>query len=337
MNRSSIQAVALAAGVSAATVSRVFNQPDTVQADKRARVLAMAEQLEYRPLGAARTLRRRRSEILGVVLPTLRNPVFAECLEGIAEAAVEARHAIQLATTEYQPERELAAVTALMPLVDGLVLVVSDPARSRALQAIRAAGLPYVLAYNRHTDHPCVSVDNEGAVAELVGTLYRRGHRRIAMLCGELQASDRSRARHRGFERGMLDVGLKPGPLVEVPFDGDVTGLLAATLRSPDRPTVLVCSNDLLALRAQRAAHACGLRVPQDLGIVGFDGIALGADLVPSLATIAQPNRDIGAHCIAVLAPAAEAGTPLTAEASRLLPHFFRPGESLGDLFQSRP
>lgn len=331
MSRSSIQAVALAAGVSAATVSRVFNQPEMVQADKRARVLAVAEQLKYRPLGAARTLRRRRSEILGVVLPTLRNPVFAECLEGIAAAAVEARHAIQLATTEYRPERELDAVIALLPRVDGLVLVVSNPSRSKALQAIRAAGLPYVLAYNRHAAHPCVSVDNEGAVAELVGHLYRRGHRRIAMLCGDLQASDRSRARHRGFERGMQGVGLPPGPLIEVPFDGDVTGLLAATLRSADPPTVLVCSNDLLALRARRAAHACGLRVPLDLGIVGFDGIALGADLVPSLATIAQPNRDIGAHCIAVLAPAAEAGAPLTAAASRVLPHLFRPGESLGD------
>ena len=337
MSRSSIQAVALAAGVSAATVSRVFNQPEMVQADKRDRVLAVAEQLKYRPLGAARTLRRRRSEILGVVLPTLRNPVFAECLEGIAAAAVEARHAIQLATTEYQPERELAAVTALLPRVDGLVLVVSDPARSKALQAISAAGLPYVLAYNRHEAHPCVSVDNEGAVADLVGTLYLRGHRHIAMLCGDLQASDRSRARHRGFERGMSTVGLKPGRLIEVPFDGDVTGLLAVSLASADRPTALVCSNDLLALRAHRAAHACGLRVPQDLSIVGFDGIALGADLVPSLATIAQPNRDIGAHCIALLAPAAEAGTPLTAMASRLLPHVFLPGESLGDLSTPRP
>ncbi|MCZ2495631.1 LacI family DNA-binding transcriptional regulator [Xylophilus sp. Kf1] len=337
MSRSSIQAVALAAGVSAATVSRVFNQPDMVQGDKRARVLAVAEQLKYRPLGAARTLRRRRSEILGVVLPTLRNPVFAECLEGIAVAAVEARHAIQLATTEYQPERELAAVTALLPRVDGLVLVVSDPGRSRALQAIRAAGLPYVLAYNRHDAHPCVSVDNEGAVAELVGALHRRGHRRIAMLCGERAASDRSRARHDGFARGMQAAGLPPGALIEVPFDGDVTGLLEATLKSPDRPTVLVCSNDLLALRARRAAHACGLRVPHELSIVGFDGIALGADTVPSLATIAQPNRDIGAHCIAVLAPAAEAGTPLTAADSRLLPHAFRPGESLGDPFADTP
>ena len=264
---------------------------------------------------------------------TLRNPVFAECLEGIAAAAAEARYAIQLTTTEYRPEREHAAVAGLLPRVDGLVLVVSDPDRSRALQAIAAAGLPYVLAYNRHAAHPCVSVDNEGAVVELVLDLHRRGHRRIAMLCGDLTASDRSRARHRGFVRGMAACGLAPGPMVEVPFDGDASGALAQMLSVPDRPDALVCSNDLLAIRALRAAHLCGLRVPQDIAVTGFDGIALGAELVPSLATIAQPNRDIGAACIALLAPAAAAGVPLDAAASRLLTHRFRPGDSLGDHF----
>ncbi|QHI99718.1 substrate-binding domain-containing protein [Xylophilus rhododendri] len=330
MSRASIHAVALEAQVSAATVSRVFNTPQSVSPDTRARVEAVARRLQYRPLGAGRTLRRQRSEVLGVVLPTLRNPVFAECLEGIAAAAADAGHAIQLRTTEYRPAQEHAAVSALLPRVDGLVLVVSNPARSRALQAIRAAGLPYVLAYNRHASHPCVAVDNEGAVAELVDALLARGHRRIAMLCGDLKASDRSRARQQGFQRGLLAAGLPPGPVVEVPFDGDAGTPLAALFARPDRPSALVCSNDLLALRALRAAHACGLRVPQDLSIAGFDGIALGQELVPSLATIAQPNREIGATCVALLAPAAAAGTPLDASASRLLPHAWRPGESLG-------
>ena len=335
MSRTGIHAVALAAGVSPSTVSRVFNQPDSVAAETRVRVEAAARRMQYRPLGAGRNLRRQRAEVLGVVLPTLRNPVFAECLEGIAAAAAEARYAIQLATTEYQPQREHAAVTALLPRVDGLVLVVSDPARSRALQAIRVAGLPYVLAYNRHARHPCVCVDNEGAVAELVTALFGQGHRRIAMLCGDLKASDRSRARHRGFLRGMAACGLAPGPLVEVPFDDDAIGALSVAFTRADRPSALVCSNDLLAMRALRAAHLCGLRVPQDISITGFDGIALGAELVPSLATIAQPNRDIGAACIALLAPAAAAGTPLAPGAGRLLPHLFRPGESLGGHFPS--
>jgi DNA-binding LacI/PurR family transcriptional regulator len=330
MSRAGIHAVALEAGVSASTVSRVFNCPQNVAADTRGRVEAAARRLQYRPLGAGRMLRRQRSEVLGVVLPTLHNPVFAECLEGIAAAAADAGYAIQLATTEYRPDREQAAVAALLPRVDGLVLVVSDPARAQALRAIRAAGLPYVLAYNRHPRHPCVSVDNEGAVAELVRELHRRGHRRIAMLCGDLRASDRSRARHRGFLRGMAACGLPPGPLVEVAFDDPTTGGLAAVLDGAVRPTALLCSNDLLALRALRAAHRRGLRVPQDLSVTGFDGIALGAELVPSLATIAQPNHDIGAACVALLAPAAQAAAPLAAAASRLLPHRFRPGESLG-------
>jgi DNA-binding LacI/PurR family transcriptional regulator len=330
VSRTGIQAVAREAGVSAATVSRVFNRPQQVAVETRTRIEAVAQRLRYRPSGAGRTLRRQRSEVLGVVLPTLRNPVFAECLEGIAAAAVDAGHAIQLATTEYRPHREQEAVAALLPRVDGLVLVVSDPARSLALRAIRAAELPYVLAYNRHPRHPCVSVDDEGAVAALASELHRRGHRRIAMLCGDLQASDRSRARHRGFLRGMAECGLPPGPMVEVPFDDPATAGLADLLAGARRPTALLCSNDLLAMRALRAAHRCGLRVPQDLSVTGFDGIALGAELVPSLATVVQPNHGIGAACVALLAPAARAAAPLAAADSRLLPHQFRPGESLG-------
>jgi LacI family transcriptional regulator, repressor for deo operon, udp, cdd, tsx, nupC, and nupG len=325
----SIEQVARQAGVSVATVSRAFNLPDKVAAGTLARIMVAAEQLAYLPNTSARTLRTQRSEVLGVVLPTLLNPVFAECLDGIAQAATAAGYAILPLTTDYRLEREQAAVDKLLAAgVDGLVLVVSNPGGSTALHKLATQQVPYVLAYNRDPRHPCVGVDGERAVAELVEYLVSLGHGRIAMVAGELQASDRAQQRYRGFQRGAARAGLAQAALIEVPFVEPEAAAIATALRSRSRPTALVCSNDLLAIRCIRAAHGLGLRVPQDLTVVGFDGIALGRELSPMLGTIAQPNASIGACSVELLARAIAAGDVPGSAASVTLPHEFRPGES---------
>lgn len=326
----SIQSVAEKAGVSVATVSRVFNFPDKVTPATREHVERIAGELGYLPNSSARTLRTQRSRVLGVVLPTLLNPVFAECLQGIAQAAVAGGYAIIPVTTGYQLDEEQRAVNLLLAgNVDGLILVVSNPATSTALERLRSAGLPYVLVYNRHTEHPCISVDSESAVAGAVARLVELGHRRIAMVSGTLAASDRAQQRWRGFLQGMAAAGLEPPALVEVPFIetavGELTRLL---LEAAPRPTALVCSNDLLAIRSIRAAHLSGLQVPRDLSVIGFDGIALGEDLTPALSTVTQPNGDIGRHSVELLVQALAGGTVLNADASLVLPHAFRTGES---------
>ncbi|RIX77930.1 LacI family DNA-binding transcriptional regulator [Acidovorax cavernicola] len=325
----SIQAVAAQAGVSVATVSRAFNFPDKVTPATRELVERVARELNYLPNASARTLRTQRSRTLGVVLPTLLNPTFAECLQGIARAAVAGGYAILPVTTGYRLDEEERAVQLLLAgNVDGLILVVSNPSTSAALQRLQTAGVPYVLAYNRHSDHPCVSVDSEGAVADAVTRLVLLGHRRIAMVSGTLAASDRAQQRYRGYQRGMAEAGLDAPPLIEVPFVETAVDALCAELRPRTRPTALVCSNDLLAIRSIRAAHLSGLAVPDDLSVVGFDGIALGEDLTPALTTIAQPNSDIGRHSVELLVQAMAGGRTLQADASLLLPHAFRDGES---------
>jgi DNA-binding LacI/PurR family transcriptional regulator len=325
----SIQSVAEKAGVSVATVSRVFNFPDKVTPATRELVERVAGELGYLPNSSARTLRTQRSRVLGVVLPTLLNPVFAECLQGIAQAAVAGGYAIIPVTTGYRLDEEQRALNLLLAgNVDGLILVVSNPASSAALQRLRGAGLPYVLVYNRHLDHPCVSVDNEGAMASAVARLVELGHRRIAMVSGTLAASDRAQQRWRGFLQGMAAAGLEPPALVEVPFIETAVDELARFLDTAPRPTALVCSNDLLAIRSIRAAHRSGLQVPRDLSVVGFDGIALGEDLTPALSTVTQPNGDIGRHSVELLVQALAGGTVPNAGASLVLPHAFRAGES---------
>lgn len=325
----SILEVAREAGVSVATVSRVFNLPDKVAPTTREHVQQVARTLGYLPNASARTLRTQRSRVLGVVLPTLTNPVFAECLDGIAQAAAAQGYAILPFTTDYRVAREDQAVNLLLAGdVDGMVLVVSNPATSTALQRLAALGLPYVLAYNRHPGHPCVSVNSEEAVAEAVARLADLGHRRIAMVSGLLQASDRAQQRCRGYALGMARAGLPAQPVLQVPFVTAAPELLRKALLPAGRPTALICSNDLLAIRSIRAAHLAGLSVPRDLSVLGFDGITLGQDLTPQLGTVVQPNTDIGRHCVELLARAIAGERPLGPETGLTLAHTFRAGES---------
>jgi DNA-binding LacI/PurR family transcriptional regulator len=324
----SILAVAREAGVSVATVSRVFNMPDKVSPETRKRVEAVARRIGWLPNASARTLRTQKSRVLGIVLPTLLNPVFAECLQGLALEAARRGYAIVPVTTEYELAREASAVAGLQAAsVDGMVLVVSNPARSAALRRLREAGLPYVLAYNRHRTHPCVGVDGEQAVAEVVARLASLGHRRIAMVTGQLAVSDRAQQRHRGYLAGIQAAGQRP-LVLEIPFVDANLDALSRLLGRAQAPTALVCSNDLLALRSIRAATQSGLRVPADLSVIGFDGIALGSDLPQQLGSVVQPNALIGQTAATLLIDALERRAVPTAADSRTLPWTLRLGET---------
>lgn len=322
--------VASHAQVSVSTVSRVFNNPHLVALKTRLRVEAAANALGYIPNASARSLRTSRSRVLGVVLPTLTNPVFAECLQGIAQAATTAGYSIIPMMTQYDADQELRAVNLLVAAnADAHLLVVSDPAKSAGLRRLRDAGIPYVLVYNRHPEHCCIGVDSEAAVAQLVEHLLALGHRSLAMVSGPFHASDRARQRHAGFRRSTDRAGIA-ARVIEVPFIQSAVEDLARMLRRPGRPTALVCSNDLLALRAIRAAHVAGLRVPQDISVTGFDGIALASDTTPALATVQQPNADMGSAAVELLVQSLAAGRPLTPEASHSFAYAIAEGESCG-------
>jgi DNA-binding LacI/PurR family transcriptional regulator len=328
-----IRDVSNRAGVSPATVSRVFNAPDTVRTELRDRVQAAAAALGYTPNVSARSLRTQRTRALGVVLPTLLNPVFAECLQGIAQAASAAGYSIVPFTTDYELSHETHAADMLLARgVDALILCVANAARSAVLTRLRAAKAPYVLVYNRHPRHPCVSVDGRAAVTSLVQRLHALGHRHILMVSGALASSDRAQQRHQGYLQGMAAAGLKP-QLLEVPFMDGTTERMAEFLAArrvlPQAPTAVVCSNDLLAIRCMRAAHRVGLRVPEDLSVAGFDGIVLGEELTPALSTIVQPSVEIGRRSVELLVQALAGAVPLGPANSLTLDLHVREGESI--------
>ncbi len=307
---SSIKDVATHAGISIATVSRAVNTPERVSASTLARVQAAMDALHYRPNALGRQLRAERTGLLGVVLPSLANPVFAECMQGIEEAASITGQRVMLMTTAYDREREARAIeTMLEQRVDGLILTVGDAAANPHLDRLDAEHVPYVLVYNdtvgqaRIPARCCVTVDNRAAARDAIRALLAQGHRQIRMLTGTLAASDRAALRHDGYREALEAAGIAPQPPVEIDFNADaMLPAELARLLAPPRPTAIFCSNDRLALLTIRSLREMGLRVPEDVSVVGFDGLAMGQWLSPTLATVAQPHRRIGTDAATALA-----------------------------------
>lgn len=307
-SRATIVDVARRAHVSPATVSRVMNDSARVSADMARAVLEAAAQLDFRPNLLGRSLRSQRTHKIGVILPTLAHPVFAECLQGLETAARTGDHAVLLATTGYDPAQEDGAIeTLLRHRVDGLVLTVADAARSRALDKLDREAVPYVLVYNqlgRRTSRPrpTVSVDNRAAARQMVAHLIGLGHRRIAMVAGSFRQSDRTRLRHRGYLDALRAAGLDAAPPIEVPFmAADARAALQDLLGRLGRPTALFCSSDHLAMTVMRDLGRLGLAVPRDVSVAGFDGVQLGTLTAPLLSTVVQPSPQIAATAVDLL------------------------------------
>ena len=296
---STIRDVAAHSGVSIATVSRALNTPELLNAETLAKVRESIEALDFMPSARGRQLRGVRTRLVGVVVPTLANPVFAESLQGIDEAASASGYRLMLMTTAYDSGRERRAIETLREQrVDGLIATVADAESNPLLDELDRIGLPYVLAHNDTACRAAVSVDNRRAARDGVRALLQRGHKRILMLAGSFAESDRARLRYRGYENAMLDAGLTPYAPLEMDFNAEeLPGSLLAHLSDPlRRPTALFCSNDRLAMIVIRGLRHAGLLVPGDISVLGFDGIPLGEWLSTALSSVATPNREIGRH-----------------------------------------
>ncbi len=335
--RATIREVAELAGVSVATVSRVINGA-AVAPETAARVGEAVAVLGYRPNGVGRSLKTASSRLIGVLIPSLANPVFAEAVDGIAEGVDGSGYSLLFGASDYRRDRERAGIEALLRYrVDGLVLTVADAAASEVLDLIEAVEVPYVLVYNPAGDHrrPTVTVDNRAAGRAVAERLIGLGHRRLGMIAGRLADSDRARARHAGFAAAAAEAGLPAPTLREVPFTAPgLEPVLAEIFAAPAPPTALFCSNDMLAIAAVAALGALGRAVPDDVSVVGFDGIAIGTLVHPSLATVVQPSRELGRTAAQQLLGRLSGEG---AAASVILPHVLRHGKSVGPAAKHSP
>ncbi len=335
MMPSTIHDVAELSGTSIATVSRALNEPSKVRDTTRERVLAAVRTLNFRPNLLGRQLRNVRTRLIGAVLPDVFNPVFGECMQGIEESAAASGHRVLLVTTRYDPRRESQAIdTLLSQRVDGLILTVAKADANPVLDELARSGVPYQLVYNHSPDHPCVCVDNRAAARDAVGVLVAQGHRRIRMLSGLRSTSDRAAQRYLGYCDALEQAGIRPAKPLEIDFNQPrLPDAVLHRLTEPrSRPTALFCGNDLLALVVMRALREAGVRIPEAMSVVGFDGLAIGELLTPPLATVVQPNRDIGIEAWRHLEAALDGGPPRSSvlpyqmrAAGTVAPHPFPP------------
>ncbi|XWN32298.1 MAG: LacI family DNA-binding transcriptional regulator [Devosia sp.] len=333
MARVTIRDVARASGRSIATVSRVLNGQGSASAQARADVEAAAKSLGFRFNEVGRTLRSNRSRTIGVIVPTLTNPVFGEAVDGIEEVARTRNLQVLLSCVNYDPLREAEAIAMLASKqVGGLIMTVSDADNSTAVAEARALGLPFVLIFNQPTGPmPAVGVDNKAAGAMVGERLIGLGHTHVAFIAGHFAASDRSRQRFEGLTAIFVERGLPAPTLVEVDYRAPRHGgAVAKLLRNAPDITALFASNDMLALAMMADLRALGLSVPDDMSVVGFDGIGVGAMTDPALATVVASGGPMGRAAAARLADALERpDTDTLRDGFTRLPFQFRPGGSL--------
>ncbi len=323
-----LKEVAHLAGVSRATAARAFASPDVVRLETRERVFAAARALGFRPNRLGRQLRLQTTNLIGVVVPNLLNPVFAEQFQAMERAARARGYNLLLATTDYTAERESAVVEELLrQRVDGLVLTVTDAEHNRVLQDLISEDTPFVLAYHQtdNADYSSVSVDNRAGMALATRYLIDAGHQRVAMVAGPAMQSDRARLRYEGYSDAMAECGLEARPVIEMPAHTSADfAALEPLLRGPDAPSALVCSNDLLAISLIAELRRNGWGVPERLSVIGFDGIALGTQMHPTLCSVVQPIAELAHIVIDQLLARIAGAVPV----SHCLPCHIRPGES---------
>lgn len=309
-----IRDVAAAAGVSIATVSRVINGRTMTSVPVAKAVREAIRTTGFRPNMIGRRLKTARTHTLGILVPSLKNPIFADAVHGMESAAEAAGYSLLLTSSGYLPAKETAAIELLLAnRVEGIVLTVANEARSPTIALLRREKIPFVLVFNPplRKGVSTVTIDNRAAAREIVERLIALGHQRIAMIAGAFQASDRSGLRRAGFEDALRARGQKLGSVVEVGFEAlDLTDHCRRLLAASDPPTALFCSTDMLAIAAIRSLRRLGLNVPRDVSVAGFDGIAAGEWMSPSLMTVRQPAEAMGAEAVRHLLARLADGAP---------------------------
>ncbi len=312
-----LREIAERAQVHVSTVSRVLRQDEPVDgwSASALRIRAVAAELGYRPNLWAASLRTRRTTTLGAVMPRLTDGVVATIYEGVEEAAREAGYSVLLSSPPDTPEAQHRAIDLLAGRqVDGLLLSsLHSPARG----FIATLGLTVpAVAVNRHADAGLPSVtgdDHLGGV--LAGRhLAECGYRRPGVIGGPAHATT-GRDRLAGFTEAAAAAGI-PVPPARIAHAGfDVDGGVAAAhrlLAGPDRPDAVFAVSDSIAIGVLGVARDLGLRVPDDLGLVGYNDIPVAAQLPVPLTTVVTPARRIGAESVRLLLEAvgARAGAP---------------------------
>lgn len=299
-----IQAVADAADVSPATVSRVFNDTAPVEQSTRERILKAADDLGYVPNATARNLSIKETRTFGVLLPFLTGEYFPEVIRGLDQAAHEHNRFLLLSSSHHTPDDLTRALRSMYGRVDGLVLMLPQLSAKNVQQHLPDE-VPVVLlncSPDGHEFH-VLSVDNHQGSQRATQHLIEQGHERIGIITGKL-ANYEARKRLEGYRSAMKGANLPRNDdwIVEGAFTrASGKTAIRQLLEVSPRPSGVFVSNDYMAMGAIETLQEEGLHVPDDMAIVGYDDLPSAKHFTPSLSTVSARMADLGTEAISML------------------------------------
>jgi len=297
--------VAREAGVSIATVSKVINETGRISDKTRNKVLQIMRKLDYQPSVVASALTGKSTYTIGLLIPDLANPFFAEVARSVEDRGHELGFNLVMCSTDNNPQKEAQYISLLkQKRVDGII-VATGMSNDALLKDLVKQEMPLALIAR---DLPALAVDSV-LVDDFIGGyqaashLTGLGHRRIAIIAEDLSLMS-SKERIRGYRHALEEANLPYDESLVLVSDFTVEGGKRCTkqlLDLPEPPTAIFACNDLLAIGAVQAAREQGLRIPDDLSVVGFDNTILATIIDPPLTTVAQPIRDMGRQVMDLL------------------------------------
>lgn len=325
-----IRAVAKRANVSTATVSRAMNGSAKVSPQTAERVRLAIEALNFYPNTNARALGSGRSSLYGLIISDITNPFFPELVKSFDDIAVMHGQEVLIANTNYDPERMKICVTRMLQRkVDGVAIMTSEM-NDRLVEVFSRRHIPLVFL-DTGTPAPgvsCVRIDYSAGIDAAVHHLIEMGHKRIAFISGPMRLAS-ARIRYKAFMESTARDRLYANPKLIQEGNHRVDGgqeAMKRILSSRTRPTAVMASNDLTAIGAMGAIAEAGLRVPEDISVVGYDDIQLSAFTMPPLTTVSLPRAEIANAAFRALLNARQVGTkkPVQGEEHTIRPTFVR-------------
>jgi DNA-binding LacI/PurR family transcriptional regulator len=296
-----IKDVAKRAGVTHSTVSRALRGSSLISEETTSRVRQAALDLGYQASAAARSLKTRSTHVIGAVVSNIDDPFFGEVLQGIEDTAQSSGYSLFIAASQHDQERQRVIVRALREhRVDGLIICSTSFGPEQHKQ-FSQSGIPIVVINNQAAEDYKYSIyhDDEYGSAQVTRYLLSLGHTKIAYLGNSLSGRT-TLERQAGFQQALREseLAIPEDYLLQVSGASPEQGMVAIhhLLILPDRPTAVVCYNDMLAIGAIRGLQQAGYQVPGDFSVTGFDNITFSAYTNPPLTTFDQPKRYIGSE-----------------------------------------
>jgi len=291
-----IREVAVRAKVSPSTVSRVLNglDADHMRPETKDRVLLAIEELDYTPVKAAQTLRRQRTQAIGILVPDISNSFFSLLTRGVAAVAFEKGYSTLICDSDHSVDKETRYLDVLLAEgVEGIVFIPVGRPDMKRIDRLLHQGIKIVVADRRIEGLPTVESDNLGGSRKLTKHLLRFGYQRIAYIAGPQEVST-AQDRLAGFRQAMTADDLSPVAVCHGKFTYESGYEHARKILKKHRVDAIMAGNDLIAIGVIQAAEDMGLSVPEDLGVTGFDHTPLLALVRPKLTTVKVPAYRFG-------------------------------------------